>query len=207
VALVIVGVLLIGVEVFVIPGFGVPGILGAISLLGGFYLSVQGGEIVTEDDVNRALGTVAAGFVLIVVGALAILFLLPKATRFRGLVLDAQVNVPTIIPERRSHGIRRIFSPPEQPVPANASVRPPISQQTSAGSARVRNLEREDERPSLVGLRGAALSDLRPGGVATIQGQRIDVVTEGDYIAAGEPIVVTLDERYRRVVRRVAASD
>jgi len=32
-------------------------------------------------------------------------------------------------------------------------------------------------------------------------------VTEGDYIAAGEPIEVTLDERYRRVVRRVASSD
>ncbi|MBA2454818.1 MAG: nodulation protein NfeD [Chloroflexia bacterium] len=207
VALVIVGVLLIGVEVFVIPGFGIPGILGAASLLGGFYLSVQGREIVTEDDVNRALGTVAAGFVLIVAGALAILFLLPKATRFRGLVLDAQVNVPTTIPERRNRGIRRLFSAPEQPLPANPPSRPPISEQPSSGSARVRNLAREDERPSLVGLRGAALSDLRPGGVATIQGQRIDVVTEGDYIAAGEPIEVTLDERYRRVVRRVASSD
>jgi hypothetical protein len=32
-------------------------------------------------------------------------------------------------------------------------------------------------------------------------------VTEGDYIAAGESIEVTLDERYRRVVRRVASSD
>lgn len=207
VALVIVGVLLIGVELFVIPGFGVPGILGGVSLLAGFYLSVQGGEIVTEDDVNRALGTVAAGFVLIVAGALAILFLLPKATRLRGLVLDAQVNVPAAIPERRNRGLRRLFSAPEQPVPANAPARPPISAQPGSGSARVRNLEREDERPSLVGLRGAALSDLRPGGVATIQGQRIDVVTEGDYIAAGEPIEVTLDERYRRVVRRVAASD
>lgn len=202
VVLVIIGVVLIGVEVFVIPGFGVPGILGAVSLLGGFYLSVQGGEIVTDDDVNRSLSIVAGGFVLIVAGTLLILFLLPKATAFRGLVLQAQVNMPTPVPERQNRGIRRFFSAPEPPKPAGAPV--PVSRPESL---RLRNLERDDERPSLAGLRGTALSDLRPGGVATIQGQRVDVVTEGDYIAAGEPIEVTLDERYRRVVRRVASSD
>ncbi len=202
VALVIIGLLLIGVEVFVIPGFGVPGILGAASLLFGFYLSVQGGEIVTEDDVNRALATVAAGFVMIVAGTLVFLFFLPRATRFRSLVLDAQVNVPSARPERRERGIQRLFRASEQPSPANASAQPSF-----ADSMRVRNLERDEEQPSLVGLRGTALSDLRPGGVATIEGQRVDVVTEGDYIVAGEPIVVTIDERYRRVVRRVTSND
>lgn len=207
VALVIIGILLIGVEIFVIPGFGVPGILGTASLLYGFYLSVRGGGIVTEDDVNRALGTVAAGFVLIVVGALVLLFMLPKATRFRSLVLEANVNVPAAIPERRNRGIRRFVSAPEQPAPSAAPNRPAPSGSPGSGFRTVRNLERDDDRLSLVGLRGTALSDLRPGGVATIQGQRVDVVTEGGYIAAGEPIEVTLDESYRRVVRRVTDSD
>ena len=41
------------------------------------------------------------------------------------------------------------------------------------------------------------------GGIARIQGKRVDVVTEGDYISAGERIEVTSDEGYRRVVRRL----
>jgi len=49
------------------------------------------------------------------------------------------------------------------------------------------------------------LSDLRPGGFALIDGQRVDVVTQGDYIPAGEPVEIILDEGYRRVVRRLAS--
>ena len=54
--------------------------------------------------------------------------------------------------------------------------------------------------PSLVGLRGRALSDLRPGGFARIDGKRVDVVTQGDYISEGDEIEVVVDDRYRRVV-------
>jgi membrane-bound serine protease (ClpP class) len=57
---------------------------------------------------------------------------------------------------------------------------------------------------SLVGATGVALSDLRPSGVAEIGGRRVDVVTAGGYVAAGEPIEVVRDEVYRRVVRRSA---
>src|SRR5690606_16386767 len=92
VLLVLLGVVLIGVEVFVIPGFGIFGVAGIVSLLGGLYLSVRGQDIVTEGAVNRALGTVAGGLVLIIVGTLLILFLLPKATRFQSLVLQAGVD-------------------------------------------------------------------------------------------------------------------
>jgi membrane-bound serine protease (ClpP class) len=50
-----------------------------------------------------------------------------------------------------------------------------------------------------------AQSDLRPSGIADIGGQRVDVVSDGDFIVAGQPIEVVLDEGYRRVVRRVPA--
>jgi membrane-bound serine protease (ClpP class) len=39
-----------------------------------------------------------------------------------------------------------------------------------------------DEREDLLGLEGVAHSDLRPGGTAYFEGQKIDVVTHGDYI-------------------------
>jgi membrane-bound serine protease (ClpP class) len=47
-----------------------------------------------------------------------------------------------------------------------------------------------------------ALSPLRPGGIARIGGERIDVVTQGEYIPAGAAIVVIADQGYRRIVRR-----
>jgi membrane-bound ClpP family serine protease len=38
--------------------------------------------------------------------------------------------------------------------------------------------------------------------MASVDGRRVDVVTAGEHIAAGEPIEVIRDEGYRRVVRR-----
>ena len=55
----------------------------------------------------------------------------------------------------------------------------------------------------LAGARGVALTDLRPGGYATIDGRRVDVVTGGEYISAGDPVELVADHGYRRIVRRV----
>ena len=38
---------------------------------------------------------------------------------------------------------------------------------------------------------GHAVSDLRPSGIAFIEGKRVDVVTDGDYVEANTPIIVT----------------
>ena len=53
-----------------------------------------------------------------------------------------------------------------------------------------------------LGKSGAALSPLRPAGIAEIEGERVDVVSEGDLIEAGVPIVVTRVDGNRIVVRR-----
>jgi membrane-bound serine protease (ClpP class) len=51
------------------------------------------------------------------------------------------------------------------------------------------------------GRRGTAVSPLRPAGIANIGGERIDVVSEGDFIEPGEPIEVIRVEGHRVVVR------
>ena len=56
-------------------------------------------------------------------------------------------------------------------------------------------------RTNLIGHAGIATSYLRPAGVAAIDGQRIDVLTEGDFVAAGSPVVVTRVEGARIFVR------
>ena len=49
---------------------------------------------------------------------------------------------------------------------------------------------------------GAAVSDLRPAGVAEIEGQRVDVVTQGEMVAEGDRVRVTEVEGNRVVVAR-----
>lgn len=53
-----------------------------------------------------------------------------------------------------------------------------------------------------MGKRGTALSPLRPAGIAMIEGERVDVVSDGDLIEPGVPIVVTHVDGNRIVVRR-----
>jgi membrane-bound serine protease (ClpP class) len=68
-----------------------------------------------------------------------------------------------------------------------------------------RNLEKGDNLPSssaLVGVEGTALSTLRPSGKALINERRVDVVAEGDFIEAGEPVIVIAAEGARIVVRK-----
>lgn len=53
-----------------------------------------------------------------------------------------------------------------------------------------------EDRKSYLGKTGSALTPLRPAGVAMVDGIRIDVATEGEFIAAGSRIkVVAMDTR------------
>lgn len=59
-----------------------------------------------------------------------------------------------------------------------------------------------DEATDLMHATGTAHSPLRPAGVAFIDGQYVDVVTEGDFIPAGTPIQVIRVVGGRTIVRR-----
>jgi membrane-bound serine protease (ClpP class) len=54
----------------------------------------------------------------------------------------------------------------------------------------------------LQGKRGRAATDLRPGGFATFDGRRVDVVTQGEMISRGFEVEVVKVEGYRVVVRK-----
>lgn len=57
------------------------------------------------------------------------------------------------------------------------------------------------DRRALIGHAGFATSYLRPAGYAAINGQKVDVLTEGEFVAAGTPVVVTQVEGARIFVR------
>ncbi|HSJ14829.1 MAG TPA: NfeD family protein [Longimicrobiales bacterium] len=56
-------------------------------------------------------------------------------------------------------------------------------------------------RTELVGATGVALTDLRPAGAARIGDERVDVVSDADFISAGTPVRIVRSEGYRHVVQ------
>jgi membrane-bound serine protease (ClpP class) len=160
-----VGALLLMVEAFVIPGFGVFGFLGLAAMLGGLVMT-QIPSLPTQADFTRAGAVVTTSLLLIIVTAWALLRHLPRSGRlFRsGVLLDAATDA--------DHGF------------------------TSA-----------EIRADLVGQIGKAVTDLRPAGVAMIGDERVDVVSESEWIEAGAEIEVISSEGYRHVVREPLSSD
>ena len=59
------------------------------------------------------------------------------------------------------------------------------------------------ELASWKGKQGEAITDLRPSGTVEIEGKRLDAVTDGEYVDAGTPVVVTLVSGNRIVVDKI----
>jgi membrane-bound serine protease (ClpP class) len=57
-------------------------------------------------------------------------------------------------------------------------------------------------RADLVGKAGIASSELRPAGMAVIEGERLDVVSDGEWLPSGTPVQVVRAEAMKLVVRR-----
>jgi membrane-bound serine protease (ClpP class) len=155
------GLIALGVEVFVIPGFGVAGVLGLLAIVASMVLALMGGYP-TTGDVAQALAVLGASLFITAAVIYAWLRHLPNSGRFSGLLLSGAGH--------RDAGF------------------------TTAPS-----------RPELVGREGTALTDLRPSGTARIGEERIDVVTEGEYVAQGSRVQVVRSEGYRHVVKPVTS--
>ena len=63
------------------------------------------------------------------------------------------------------------------------------------------------ERSNLLGREGKTLTPLRPAGTAEVAGQRVDVVTEGEFIEAGTWVKVVKVEGPRVVVEKMYPDD
>ena len=151
------GMIAIAVEVLVLPGFGVAGVLGTVAVAAAAVLAMMGAAP-TSGDMTQAFAVLGASLVITAAVTFAWLRHLPNSGRFSGLFLRGGMD--------RADGY--ISAPP-----------------------------RED----LVGRDGVAITDLRPAGTARIGSERVDVVTEGEYVAQGSTVRVIRSEGYRHVVR------
>jgi membrane-bound serine protease (ClpP class) len=176
VALVVIGIALMALEAFVVPGFGVAGVLGVTAFLAGLFVSLIGQDPAVAD-LQRAALTVLGSLAAMVAGASALIYFLPRGGVFSGMVLQERLD-----------GMRWPARPPRQDLRDAETGAPP------------------GRGPSMVGALGVAITDLRPAGGVRIDGERVDVVTEGDYLEAGTGVEVVLDDGYRRVVRAASAT-
>jgi len=157
--LVVSGIVLLALEVFIIPGFGVVGVLGIVAMLGGFALSLVGAGA-TPEAMLRAAGQVTVVLLIAIGLTLVLLRFLPRLPFGRQLILEGEM-------------------------PAKD------------GYASAPEADR-----GWLGTVGTAATVLRPAGLANLGGNRIDVVSDGEFIEAGEPIIVTRVDGNRVVVRR-----
>ena len=154
------GLVALAVEVFVLPGFGVAGVLGLVAVGAAVVLAMMGAAP-TAGDVAQALAILGTSLVITVAVAYAWLRHVPNSDRWGGLFLRG-------------------------------------------GMAQAEGYISALPRSDLVGQEGVAVTDLRPAGTATIAGERVDVVTEGEFVAHGSPVRVLRSEGYRHVVRGVS---
>jgi membrane-bound serine protease (ClpP class) len=94
--LLVAGVVLLGAEIFVIPGFGIVGALGILAILASIYLTLLT-PIATSADYIQAAGVLALSLIVVVVVAWAMLRHLPASRRFAtsGLMLGESMTRAT----------------------------------------------------------------------------------------------------------------
>ena len=206
----LVSIAMIGIIVEIrTPGFGIPGALGMASLglflWGHWIVSLAGWEevlllasgivlllvealIIPGFGVAGVLGILAilGGFILSTVGDGSTVTALIDAA--------ARLGVSLIVAIVASIALLRLL--PKTKMGRHLVLQTGLDASSGFTSEPVAEHE-------LVDKLGIAMSTLRPAGIADIDGRRVDVVSDGDYIEAGEPIRVDHVDGNRVVVRRV----
>ncbi|MDF1754346.1 MAG: NfeD family protein [Verrucomicrobiales bacterium] len=184
----VLGLILIGVEIFLFPGAMIPALVGGLMVIGSLWLAMvdrvdlewkwedlpSSGGWEGEGSggwfsiLRTGFNTMGLGLIGGVALILLLMRFLPK-TKFGGFLTLKEV------------------------VPAGPSIDGQTASFSEAG---------ERESISYVGWEGEATTDLRPSGKGRLQGKMLDIITGGEFIPKGTPIVVSKHEGSRIVVKK-----
>lgn len=151
------GFLFLFLEIAIIPGFGITGIIGILLLGGGIvaaYMKLSSG---------MAVFATFAGVVGVILMLLWFFLVFPKTRMGKNFVLSAESSA-------------------------------------ADGFVAVEDLQR------YVGKEGVATTMLRPSGIARVDGERIDVITDGEFVEKGAKIKVVKAVAGRIIVVEVPGS-
>lgn len=173
-----IGIILLAIEIFILPGFGLAGVIGVLCILVSIFAILvpnRPNELPwPKPDLNNSqwdlLSSGAWAFTLGFVGFVVLAYILskflPKTSILSGLVL-----------ERAQPGGKM--------------------------KAVVTSVPSEKEPVLEIGMRGIAVTILRPAGRAIFENAVADVVAEGDYISKDKVIKIVLIQGNRIVVREM----
>jgi len=163
----VVGLGLLAIEVFLIPGFGMTGIAGLVCIFGALVLTLIGLPL----DVTMSTGAWVEPLSRVGLSLFVTIALMLVAVRF--------------LPRTRA-GQRLVLA---------------------SKTTRADGFVSAPNQASRLGQHGIAESDLRPAGVARFGQDRVDVVTDGSYVAAGSRVRVIEVAGMRVVVRADPVED
>lgn len=193
------------------PGFAVPGTVGVLSLglffwghwivqLAGWeeLLLVAAGVVLIALEIFVLPGVTVAGLAGILALGAGLGMALIGAGATVSLVITALGRVALAILLALAGTLALLRVLPRLPFGRRLILETGLRTDQGYGSA-------ADTNRQWLGRRGTAHSPLRPAGIAEIDGMRLDVVSDGDFIDAGTAIEVTRVEGNRIVVRRSAS--
>ncbi|HBD98060.1 MAG TPA: peptidase [Gemmatimonadetes bacterium] len=159
------GVVLLGVEALVIPGFGLFGVAGILAVAAGLFMSMLG-SLPTASEYTSAGMILTTTVLLVLVSAWVLIRTLPRTSRLAksGIFLLQRTD-------------------------------------------RAIGYESAEVRDDLMDSVGTAITDLRPSGTALFGDERIDVISESEWITEGTQVRVISAEGYRHIVRAVSADE
>lgn len=161
IVLFLLGLILLAIEVFVLPGFGITGVTGILLMVIGLLMAMvehypAGPWYPQAFQLVVPVRSISLALILTLTLGLVVARFLPRTPVFHALMLDTA--------ETHAQGYQSA-----------------------------------DSRPELVGRTGVALTDLRPSGTVGVDGERLDVVTRGDFMDRGAAVRIA-EVRGARVV-------
>jgi hypothetical protein len=170
----VLGLILIGLEIFLMPGFTVPGISGVVLIVVSLALATLERKPETTQEwlsFGRALGAVGLSLAGAITMALVVAWYLPSIPYANRLILKPPLEA------------REGYDGDEVASAASEGLHPDLS--------------------ALLGAIGVAATALRPAGIASFGDAFVDVISEGNYIPEGTRIQVIEIEGNRVVVKEV----
>lgn len=174
----ILGVVLVVVELFLLPGMMVPGIVGGLLVMGTLFFAMVDNFALDDNAVRGWDSEQAWDFIkapmmnlsIAILGSLVLILLmmrfLPALPLFSSLVIKKELNTGDSLGEGDSSN-------------------------SSAATQKHK------------GLKGVAVTDLRPAGKGLFGGETLDVTADQGFIAEGKEITVTSEDGVRILVKEV----
>jgi membrane-bound serine protease (ClpP class) len=163
----VLGMILLGVEIFLLPGFGLSGAVGIGLIVTGLvvtFLDVPVFDPTFVPSIHLARPVIMVGFAL--VGSIVMLIVVSRYLPELNIISYLGISLATELKAEKGYS----------------------SHDT-------------DRQLSYVGRVATVISPLKPSGIALLDGDRLNVVTEGDFIETGQKVRVVAVDGFRIVVQ------